>query len=274
MLAEVQQIVTFANEPFRGNPAFVLTVEKPVADDTLQQVAAQLGEPVLSSLRPVGDGRAELLFHSETGRHGGAGHAMAAAAHVLLARGEKSRATLVLADGSERVVTREGTRISVPWPVMSSVGVDMGGALSAALGVRVTETWDSEFGYIAVCDDSASVGRMHPDMDAITRLDRGTVIVTAPGTASDLVLRVFAPKLGLPEDPVCGTAHRIIVPYWSERFGRNELHSRQLSPRGGDLWCRLDGDRVVISGESNVFLKGSVRLPDVSPVPVEVERAG
>jgi predicted PhzF superfamily epimerase YddE/YHI9 len=75
------------------------------------------------------------------------------------------------------------------------------------------------------------------------------------------VIRVFAPKLGLPEDPVCGTAHRIIVPYWSEQFGKKELHSRQLSPRGGDLWCRLENDRVIISGEAVTFLSGFVELP-------------
>jgi predicted PhzF superfamily epimerase YddE/YHI9 len=88
------------------------------------------------------------------------------------------------------------------------------------------------------------------------------VIATAPGEQSDCVIRVFAPKLGLPEDPVCGTAHRIIAPYWADRFKRNTLHSRQLSPRGGDLWCRLEGDRVVISGEALTFLTGSIELPD------------
>ena len=107
---------------------------------------------------------------------------------------------------------------------------------------------------------------MHPDLDAIARFDRGTVIVTAPGETSDIVIRVFAPKLGLPEDPVCGTAHRIIVPYWSEQLGRTELHSHQLSPRGGDLWCRLEGETVIISGESRTFLAGVLHLPEfVSP---------
>ncbi len=169
---------------------------------------------------------------------------------------------MILADGTERIVTREGRRVSVPWPVMESAPVDMAGPLSAALGgVTVEEAWDSEFGYIAICDGPASVAAIRPDMEAITSLDRGTVIVTAPGTASDLVIRVFAPKLGLPEDPVCGTAHRIIVPYWSERLGRKDLHSRQLSWRGGDLWCRLDNGQVFISGEANTFLKGSVALP-------------
>ena len=146
---------------------------------------------------------------------------------------------------------------------MSSDDVAMIDTLSAALRIPVIEAQVSDFGYIAIVDEPAVIQTMNPDLEAIARLDRGTVIVTAPGNASDIVIRVFAPKLGLPEDPVCGTAHRIIVPYWSRRLGRHELHSRQLSPRGGDLWCHLTDDAVVISGESRAFLVGSVDLPDV-----------
>lgn len=262
MRAEVHQVATFAREPFGGNPAFVLTLDRPTGAETLQRVAAQLNETILASIRPLGNKRAELLFHTATGPHRGAGHATAAAAHVWLARQEEPTATFVLADGSERVVTREGARISVPWPVMASRAVPMADALSAALGVTVAEAFDSDFGYIAICDGPAAVETLRPDMGAIAGLDRDAVVVTAPGHDSDLVIRVFAPKIGLPEDPVCGTAHRIIVPYWSGRFGRTELYSRQASPRGGDLWCRLDGNQVIISGESTIFLSGTVELPD------------
>ncbi|MCB1489533.1 MAG: PhzF family phenazine biosynthesis protein [Bauldia sp.] len=262
MQAAIHQIVTFASEPFRGNPAFVLSVENPVPDSIIGQVADQLREGVLSCLRRLDDDRVLLTFHSRTGRHSGAGHSAAAAAHVLLVETGATRGTFVLDDGSERIVTRDGTRISVPWPLMPYDDVAMVETLSAALGIPVTEAQVSDFGYVAIADDPAAIQRMNPDMEAIAKLDRGTVIVTGPGNASDIVIRVFAPKLGLPEDPVCGTAHRIIVPYWSRRLGLNELHSRQLSPRGGDLWCRLEDDAVVITGESRAFLKGSVELPD------------
>jgi predicted PhzF superfamily epimerase YddE/YHI9 len=150
----------------------------------------------------------------------------------------------------------------VPWPVMPSTPVDMAGVLGEALGSATMETFAAPFGYVAIYDDPASIEALDPDMSAIARLDRGAVIATAPGRASDIVIRVFAPKLGLPEDPVCGTAHRIIVPYWADRLKRSELHSRQLSERGGDLWCRLEGDRVLIAGECLTFLDGSIELPD------------
>lgn len=262
MRAEVHQIVTFAEEPFRGNPAFVLSLDRAVPDAVLQRVAAQLNEGVLASLRPLGQGRAEVLFHTRTGRHSGAGHAMMAAAHVELGRDARDSVVLVLADAGECVVSREGKRIAVPWPVMPASSVDMVDTLAAALGIAPAKTLDAAFGYVAIYEDAASVAAIDPDMQALARLDRGAVIVTAPGDKSDFVLRVFAPKLGLPEDPVCGTAHRIIVPYWAEQFKRQTLHSRQLSPRGGDLWCRLDGDRVVISGDSLTFLSGYVELRD------------
>ena len=89
------------------------------------------------------------------------------------------------------------------------------------------------------------------------------MIATAPGDSggADIAIRVFAPKVGLPEDPVCGTAHRIIVPFWSERLGRAKLHSRHLSARGGDLWCEFEGSTVTIAGETCRFLEGTVQLP-------------
>jgi PhzF family phenazine biosynthesis protein len=264
MRAKIHQVVTFASEPFRGNPAFVLSLDRGAPDPTLQKVAEQLREDVLASLQPAGKGRARLLFHTSSGRHSGAGHAMHAAAHVALRSdgGSNRRAVLTTPDGTECIVTEEGSRIAVPWPIMRWSAVEMVDALTMALGAKVREALVAPFGYVAILDDPADVAALQPDMDALGHLDRGAVIATARGEKSDIVIRVFAPKLGLPEDPVCGTAHRIIVPYWSEQLGKKELHSRQLSPRGGDLWCRLDGDRVIISGEAVTFLSGSIELPD------------
>jgi len=261
MQAAIHQIVTFATDVFAGNPAFVVTVPQPVPGTVLQKVAAQLGEAVLSCLRRLGNDRFELTFHAPSGPHGGAGHAAAAASHVLLGETGAARGTIVLADGAERNIYRDGARTAVPWPVMPFAPTGIAGTLAEALGIPLEGAFISDFGYVAVCSRPEPIGTIRPDLDAIARLDRGTVIVTAPGDVSDIVIRVFAPKLGLPEDPVCGTAHRIIVPYWARRLGRTEIHSRQLSPRGGDLWCRLDGDSVVISGESKTFLAGTIELP-------------
>ena len=262
MQARVHQIVTFASEPFRGNPAFVLSLQRPAPDAVLSAVAAELRESVLAALWPIEGGTA-LRFFTPGGLHGGAGHATLAAAHVELARrADGDAVAFVLADGTQRTAARDGDRIAVPWPLMPGVAVERKRELGAALGRDPVETLVAPFGYVAVYDKPAAVQALQPDMAAIARFDRGAVIATAPGDRSDIVIRVFAPKLGLPEDPVCGTAHRILVPYWAARLGRDVLHSRQLSERGGDLYCRLAGDSVSIGGQSRTFLQGTIELPD------------
>jgi predicted PhzF superfamily epimerase YddE/YHI9 len=224
--ADLFQIITFASDPHRGNPAFVL-------------------------------------------RDAGAGHATLAAAHVVLREGANGNGrapetvTFHLPDGSQRVARRSGERIAINFPLMPASRVEAVAAMAAALSAQPAETWVSPFGYIAIYNDAEKVAALRPDMARVAALDRSAVIATAPGgSASDIVLRVFAPQAGLPEDPVCGTAHRIIVPYWAERMNKKRLHSRQLSARGGDLWCEFAGEEVVIAGESRLVIAGKAELPD------------
>jgi predicted PhzF superfamily epimerase YddE/YHI9 len=261
--ARVHQVVTFASEPFRGNPAFVLSLPRAAPDAVLSAVAAELREGVLAATWPAEGGRTALHFFTPDGPHVGAGHATLAAAHVELARrADGNTVAFVLADGTERTATRDGDRIAVPWPLMPGVAVERRKDLGVALGREPVETLVAPFGYVAVYGAPAEVQGLRPDMVALAGFDRGAIIATAPGDRSDIVIRVFAPKLGLPEDPVCGTAHRILAPYWAARLGRDDLHSRQLSPRGGDLYCRLAGDSVSIGGQSRTFLEGVIELLD------------
>ena len=263
MQARVHQVVTFASEPFRGNPAFVLSLPRAAPDAVLSAVAAELREGVLAALWPGEGGRTALRFFTPEGPHAGAGHATLAAAHVELARrADGDAVAFLLADGTERTATRDGDRIAVPWPLMPGVAVERRRDLGVALGCEPVETLVAPFGYVAVYGAPAEVQALQPDMVALAGFDRGAIIATAPGDRSDLVIRVFAPKLGLPEDPVCGTAHRILAPYWAARLGRDDLHSRQLSARGGDLYCRMAGDSVSIGGQSRTFLEGVIELPD------------
>jgi PhzF family phenazine biosynthesis protein len=262
--ARVHQVVTFASAPFRGNPAFVLSLPRAAPDSMLAAVAAELHEGVLAATWPAEGGRTALRFFTPDGPHAGAGHATLAAAHVVLARQAADAGTVafLLADGTERIAARDGDRIAVPWPLMPGIAVERRADLGRALGREPAETLVAPFGYVAVYGDPAEVQDLRPDMAALAGFDRGAIIATAPGDRSDLVIRVFAPKLGLPEDPVCGTAHRILAPYWATRLGRDDLHSRQLSARGGDLYCRLVGDSVSIGGQSRTFLEGVIELPD------------
>jgi PhzF family phenazine biosynthesis protein len=260
----LHQIITFATEPFRGNPATVLTTDTRLADQTSIDLVDELKADVLAILHPIADSsEIELRFFTSRGAHPGAGHSALAAAFVALERNPQNGASVTfrLSDGSERIAAREDGRISFTWPLMPGTPVDSDN-IAVALGREPVECLVAPFGYVAVYDDMQTVAGLSPDLAAVARLDRGALIATAPGDESDIVLRVFAPKLGLPEDPVCGTAHRILIPYWAERLGKRDLHSRQLSERGGDLWCRLGKDDVVIAGRACTFLAGFLELPE------------
>jgi predicted PhzF superfamily epimerase YddE/YHI9 len=112
----------------------------------------------------------------------------------------------------------------------------------------------------ALLEDEASVRNLKPDLDAISRLEPALIVVTAPGSNCDFVSRCFAPKMGVPEDPVTGSSHCVLVPYWAERLGKRDLHARQLSKRGGELFCKLRGDRVMIAGKAVKVIEGSLFL--------------
>ncbi len=267
-LANLFQVVTFAADPLRGNPAFVLT---DVGDVTERQLTAACAVLRTDIIAVVGDGTGDgtpLRFFTASGPHPGAGHATLAAAHAVLRGGlggAKSPAQAVTfrqANGESRAAHIQDNRISIDFPATPAIQIDRITDMEAALGARPCETWVAPFGYVAIFDDCAAVTAMRPDLARVSAFDRNAVIATAPGDgACDIVIRVFAPKVGLPEDPVCGTAHRIIIPYWAEKLGKARIHSRQLSARGGDLWCEDKGKYVAIAGETCLVIEGTVRLP-------------
>jgi predicted PhzF superfamily epimerase YddE/YHI9 len=262
--ANLFQVVTFAVDPLQGNPAFVLSGAGNVSDKALAQACTMLRADVVAVVGEAKGGDASLKFFTKDGPHPGPGHSTLAAAHtVLRGNGASPSVTFHLPNGDKRQARLEGERILVNFPVMPGTKVDRVAEMEAALGARPRETWVAPFGYVAIYDDASTIARMQPDLGKVAAFDRSAVIATAPGGAgADIVIRVFAPNVGLPEDPVCGTAHRIIIPYWAGRLGKKKIHSRQLSPRGGDLWCEDRGEVIVIGGESSLIIDGHIRLPE------------
>jgi len=261
--ANLFQVVTFATDPLHGNPAFVLSGARGISDAALMAACTILKTDVVAVVDDATGGVTPLRFFTSKGPHGGAGHATLAAAHVALHNDTAQRTVKFHTSNGDRAAQIEGERIAVDFPVMPGAPVDRITDIAAALGVRPRETWAAPFGYVAVYDDPQVIADMQPDLDRVATFDRTAVIATAPGRdGADIVIRVFAPNAGLPEDPVCGTAHRIIVPYWAERLGKKQIHSRQLSPRGGDLFCEDKGEVVVIGGDSRLVIDGTIRLPD------------
>jgi len=262
LLVPIQQIVTFASDPFRGNPAFVITPNGPLPAQTLHQLCDQFHEMMIAVVTPQEDGLG-VRFVTPTGFHSGAGHATHAAAWVALntLKPGEARLKLHLESGGHRSIRADGDLISVDWPSMPHTSADLTAQLGSILGAQPLETFTSSFGAIAVFETERAIAELTPDMGKLLALPADTVIVTAPSNVADFAIRVFAPKLGLPEDPVCGTAHRILVPFWAAKTGRRTLVSHQLSERGGELFCQLRGDVVTISGRATPFLAGTVDLP-------------
>jgi len=268
MQARLLRVATFSANPLRGNPAFVLTDTEGANDRTMAASCTMLGADIIAVVGTKANGEIPLKFFTPTGAHPGAGHATLAAAHVVLRGGFgawKGPPGCVFRqpNGETRRARVEGSRIVIDFPVMPGSPVDRIADIASAVGARPGETLVAPFGYVAVFNDAATVAGLQPDVAKVSVLDRNALIATASGDEkSDIVIRVFAPKVGLPEDPVCGTAHRIIVPYWAAKFGKKNMHSRQLSTRGGDLWCEDKGDQIGIAGETCLLFDGIVRLPN------------
>jgi len=260
MRARVEQVVTFAAKPFAGNPAIVVSIPEPVPEGRLAQVCGDLQADVIAVLSgPSGGDEVDLAFFTPSGSHPGAGHAAHAAAHVALRK--RSSVGFRLPNGETLAARTVGGRVGVTWPAMAYADAALVARLAPMLGREPRATLDAPFGHVALFESAFDLAAISPDLEAIESLERGALIVTAPADEADFALRVFAPKLGLPEDPVCGTAHRIIAPYWGRVLGRSHLRSRQMSPRGGDLWCDVEDGRVTISGDAVTFLDGLIEFP-------------
>ena len=179
------------------------------------------------------------------------GHATLATGHLILTRLQPDRESVGFHTLSGRLeVSRDGGRLAMDFPAIPAKPVAAPEGIGHALGSEADEVLATDNKYLAVLEDESAVLGLAPDMAAILALDRRGVIVTAPGQECDFVSRFFAPALGIPEDPVTGSAHCVLVPYWAERLGSDDLHARQVSARGGELFCRLRGDRVRLSGEA------------------------
>ncbi|HTP56623.1 MAG TPA: PhzF family phenazine biosynthesis protein [Thermoplasmata archaeon] len=252
------QVDAFARERFRGNPAAVMPMERFPPDDVLQALAAEnnLAETAFL-VRDGGDYR--LRWFTPTTEVPLCGHATLASAAVVLERLEPGRESVVFRTASGPLtVRRAGAGYAMDFPARPSERIATPPELAAALGADPVEVYDNEHNHLAVFASAHDVRALAPEFGAVARLDRPGVIVTAPGEPPyDFVSRYFAPAKGIPEDPVTGAAHCMLVPYWARRLGRSEFRAFQASRRGGEVVCRLRGDRVVLEGGAVFYLEGT-----------------
>ncbi len=190
------------------------------------------------------------------------GHATLASAAVVMERLEPGRSTVVFQSASGPLtVNRTPAGYMMNFPLRTSERIATPAGLATALGAVPVEVFANTFNYLALLESPQLLRALAPDMAVLARVDRGGVIVTAAGDGTyDFVSRYFAPAKGIPEDPVTGAAHCMLVPYWAKRLGKTEFRAFQASPRGGEVICRLVGDRAELEGTCVFYLEGEVQL--------------
>ena len=262
MRAPIYQVDAFTTAVFGGNPAAVVVVDRWLPDATLQAIAAEnnLAETAFVIPQPE---VSPLRWFTPMVEMDLCGHATLATAYVLFTyhRPEETLVRFSTRSG-QLAVSRDGSSLCLDFPARPGTPIDISDALTVALGARPREVLRAR-DLLAIFDTEADITALRPRFDHIAALDAFGVIVSAPGRDVDFVSRFFAPGAGIPEDPVTGSAHCTLVPYWSARLGRRKLTAKQLSARQGDLVCELRGDRVAIAGGAVEYLRGEITVPDL-----------
>jgi PhzF family phenazine biosynthesis protein len=275
MTAPIFQVDAFTSRLFAGNPAAVVVLDEFLDARVLQAVAAEnnLAE---TAFMVANGGDYDLRWFTPAVEVPLCGHATLASAAVVMERLEPERAAVVFRTASGPLrVGRIGENYVMDFPARPSTPIAPPSPLIEALGAAPSDVLLNEFTYLAVFEDAQTVRSLEPNILEIARLDRGGVIVTAPGDVCfDFVSRYFAPAKGVPEDPVTGAAHSTLAPYWARRLGRSSLRAFQASKRGGEVGCRVLGERVALEGGCVFYLEGRIDIDPLQPAGVDDPGAG
>lgn len=251
----------FSHTLFSGNPAAVCLLEDWPEDATLQAIATEnkLAETAFVVCRP----EAVLLrwFTPKT-EVALCGHATLATAHVLFSyrAWPSDMIRFLTRQSGELAVTRREQLLEMNFPSRAFCKIQPPAGLAEALNITPLDVYDSEEDLLVLAENEKIVRELSPDFQKLEGIACRGVIVTAAGDATDFVSRFFAPRIGIDEDPVTGSAHCVLIPFWAKRLGKTELLARQVSKRGGTLFCRHQGSRVHIAGHAVLYLEGELVL--------------
>jgi PhzF family phenazine biosynthesis protein len=246
----------FSEKKFGGNPAAVVPLNEWLSESLMQQIAAQNNLSETAYIVPRGDDY-EIRWFTPTTEVSLCGHATLASSHVLFEHLGYHREQLVFHSKSGALhITRSGDKITLDFPAKEPVEIAEDELIEKALGMKPASIHKSIWDYMVILNSQAEIEALKPDFNLLkTHSSRG-LIATAKGNDSDFVSRCFYPQSGIDEDPVTGSAHVVMVPYWAKIFGKNKLSAIQLSARRGYLDCELSGDRVLMSGNAHTYLEG------------------
>lgn len=259
MRLPIYQVDAFTDEVFKGNPAAVCPLERWLPDERMQQIAQEnnLSETAFFVEEESGY---RLRWFTPTTEVDLCGHATLASAHVLFERLNYRDETIRFRSRSgELKVVKDEDRLVMDFPAAGLDKADLPESLERAVGIPPSDLY-RDTDYLYVLETENQVRGLNPDMRLLREVEARGIIVTAPGTEADFVSRFFAPAAGVDEDPVTGSAHTMLAPYWSGRFGKKILTGRQVSERGGTVFCTVNGDRVHIAGNAVLYMEGGIIL--------------
>jgi PhzF family phenazine biosynthesis protein len=257
MKLDIYQIDAFTSEVFAGNPAAVVPLEAWLPDETMLAIAAEnnLAETAFFIRSEKGY---DLRWFTPTVEMDLCGHATLATAYLIFeVLGTDQTVLRFHTRSGELTVEKIDGRYVLDFPSRPGVPAEAPAGLIEAIGAQPKEILKSR-DYMLVYESETEVLRIQPSFNSLAKIGTHAVIVTAKGDSSDFVSRFFAPEVGVNEDPVTGSAHCTLIPYWAEKLGKNELFAKQVSFRGGELFCELVGDRVKIGGDAVLYMKGEI----------------
>lgn len=261
MKLSIYQIDAFTNEVFKGNPAAICPLKEWLADNDLLNIAAENNLSETAFYVPYNDGF-EIRWFTPNVEVDLCGHATLAASYVLFNQeGFKGDSIQFYSPRSGKLtVTLNNDLFLLNFPIDQFVETELTQTLVTTTDKHPIAAFKGKTDYMLVFENEEDIQYMVPNLSAIADLQARGLIVTAKGNTSDFVSRFFGPAVGVNEDPVCGSAHTTLVPYWSEKLNKTEMRATQLSKRTGELFCRLLNDRVELGGNAVLYLKGEISI--------------
>ena len=257
MKLPIFQIDTFTKRPFSGNPAAVCPLEHWLDDAEMQKIATEINLSETAFFVNRG-GYYQIRWFTPQIEVDLCGHATLASAWVIMNKIQPDIKEVIFGSHSGELIVRQAENLYLmDFPALIPKECDIPHNLVKALGPEPKEILATNY-YLAVYDSEEKVRNLRPYMAILKELDRIGVIVTAPGKNVDFVSRFFAPAVGIPEDPVTGSAHCTLIPYWSKKLNKNKMKAEQVSNRGGEIICEKKDTRVIIGGEARLFLEGKI----------------
>jgi PhzF family phenazine biosynthesis protein len=261
MKQAIYQVDAFTTSLFQGNPAAVCPLDKWLDDSLMQLIARENNLSETAFIVPDGT-QYQIRWFTPNTEVDLCGHATLASAYVLFELlGYKEQQILFQSKSGLLTVKREGTGLQMDFPALPFTKIELTEELVHALGFAPDELYQSTFDMLAIVNDSLKVKDAKPNLNALAQINCRGIILSSPGTDTDVYSRCFYPGCDVPEDPVTGSAHCVIAPYWCARWDKFTIKARQGGERQGELLCEVKNNRVLLSGSAQLYLQGEINLP-------------